>query len=155
MITAEPLNQESFRPFGEVIDPAIPGSLAYDINSGFVTRHHALATVDCDGAVAISVFSARFRPLEASVLERHPHGSQAFMPLEGRDWLVVVADDPVPKACRAFLCNGRQGVNLHRAVWHHPLLVLHGPQTFLVVDRADTKTNLEEVWFRRPSEILV
>ena len=148
LLRAEPLSAEAFAPFGEVIDETVGGSPTLEINEGFVTRHHALAAVDCDGPAVLSIFSARRRPLSIGMLERHPFGSQAFVPLGGGEWLVVVAADPVPKACRAFRCAGGQGVSYRRGVWHHPLLILDARQSFLVVDRADTASNLEEVSFR-------
>lgn len=145
MIRAEPLTAEAFAPFGQVIeaDPA----RAVEINAGFTTRFHALARVESDAGVILSIFRGRVRPLEIAMLERHPLGSQAFMPLGGRDWLVVVAGHPAPEALRAFRAGGDQGVNYAAGVWHHPLLVLDGPQDFLVVDREGPGENLEEVFF--------
>jgi ureidoglycolate lyase len=136
---AEPLTREAFSPFGQVIE-ADPDK-AFEINAGFTTRFHALADVDADRPV-ISIFRGRVRPLELVLFERHPLASQAFMPLEGRDWLVAVAETPT--APRLFHCRGDQGVQYNRNVWHHPLLVLDGPQDFLVVDRSEPDGNLEE-----------
>ena len=81
------------------------------------------------------------------MLERHPKGSQAFVPLGRRDWLAVVAERPEPEACRAFLCRGDQGLQYAANVWHHPLLVIGEAQDFLVVDRQGEGPNLEEVFF--------
>ncbi len=146
MIKVEPLTAEAFKPFGQVIE-ADP-STAVEINSGYTTRYHALASADVgEGAAILSIFRGRVRPLTVAMLERHPLGSQAFVPLNGRDWLAVVAETPEPSACRAFLCRGDQGVQYARNVWHHPLLVLNESQDFLVVDRAGDGDNLEEVFF--------
>jgi len=144
-LKAEPLTAARFAPFGEVIeaDPAT----ALEINEGFTTRFHDLATATSDARVILSIFRGRPRPLEVQMLERHPRGSQAFMPLGGQDWLVVVADRPAPDACRLFRCRGDQGVNYRAGTWHHPLLVLNAAQDFLVVDRAGAGDNLEEVFF--------
>ena len=95
----------------------------------------------------MSIFRGRVRPLEVAMVERHPLGTQAFMPLNGRDWLVVVAMKPEVGSLRAFLCRGDQGVQYGTGVWHHPLLVLGEPQDFLVVDREGVGANLEEVEF--------
>ncbi len=145
MIVAEPLTVDAFAPFGQVIeaDPAT----AREINQGFTTRFHALACVVSDAGVMLSIFRGRPRPLEIAMLERHPFGSQAFMPLGSRDWLVVVAERPDPSALRAFRARGDQGVQYASGVWHHPLLVLGAPQDFLVVDRDGPGPNLEEVAF--------
>jgi ureidoglycolate lyase len=80
-------------------------------------------------------------------MERHPLGSQLFMPLNGAPWLVVVCTDPdVPSSYRAFAASGRQGVNYARNCWHHPLLVIADASPFLVVDRKGPGSNLEERW---------
>ena len=145
MIHAEPLSAAAFAPFGDVIE-ARPET-AVEINAGYTTRFHALATAETDDKVIMSIFQGRPRPLEAAMLERHPLGSQAFVPLGGQPWLVVVAKQADPTALRAFLCRGDQGVNYRAGVWHHPLLVLGDAQDFLVVDRAGQGQNLEEVFF--------
>ena len=147
IIDAEPLVGAAFESFGEIIEASPIRNNQVKINSGYVIRHHALAAIDCDGPAAISIFEARRRPLLVGMLERHPKGSQAFMPLDGGDWLVVVADEPEPASCRAFLCKRWQGVCLRRGIWHHPLLILDRKQSFLVVDREETSTNLEEILF--------
>jgi len=148
ILQAEPLTPDAFAPFGEVL--AVDPAKAVEINAGFTTRYHSLATVESDADVILSIFRGRVRPLEAAMLERHPLGSQAFMPLSARPWLAVVAGRPDAKACRAFLCRGDQGVNYRSGVWHHPLLVLDREQDFLVVDRAGPGENLEEHFFANP-----
>ncbi len=154
LLRPEPLSAESFAPFGEAIYESAGSAATLEINDGFVTRHHALAAVDCDGPAVVSIFAARRRPLSVNMLERHPYGSQAFVPLGGGEWLVVVAPEPVPEACRAFRCGSGQGVSYRRGVWHHPLLILDARQSFLVVDREDTATNLEEESFGRAIAII-
>jgi len=93
--------------------------------------------------------------LQVLMLERHPLGSQAFMPLGGHPWLTVVALSPEPAACRLFACRGDQGLQIAKGVWHHPLLVLEGAQDFLVVDRDSDGDNLEEVFFENPVSLAV
>lgn len=143
----EPLTAAAFAPFGRVIeaDPAT----ARSINAGTTTRFHALATADPgpDGVAVISIFRGlpRARPIALALLERHPLGSQAFVPMQPHPWLVVVAERPEPGALRAFLARGDQGVQYARGVWHHPLLVLATSQDFVVVDREGPGANLEEV----------
>ncbi len=148
VLTAIPLTAKDFAPFGDVIET--PGAHCFDINDGFTTRHHALARADCDGGVIQSIFQGRVRPLTAQMLECHPLGTQSFVPLNAAPWLVVVAPEPTPGACILFLCQGHQGVQYARGVWHHPLLVLDNPQNFLVVDREDSTENLKEVFFDAP-----
>lgn len=152
MIKVEPLTAAAFAPYGQIIeaDPAT----AVEINTGFTTRFHALSQTEVgDGQTIISIFRGRTRPMTVGMVERHPLGSQAFMPLGGQKWLAVVADTPDLKSCRAFLCEGHQGVQYATGVWHHPLLVIGAAQDFLVVDRVGEGENLEEVFFDTSAEI--
>jgi ureidoglycolate lyase len=144
-----PLSKAAFAPFGEVIetDDAKPKL----INDGFAQRFDGLARIDVaaeGGAVNISLFDGWLRPspILIKLMERHPLGSQLFMPLTEKPWLVVVCIDPrAPASYRAFSATERQGVNYARNIWHHPLLVLTDASPFLVVDRAGPGDNLEEV----------
>ncbi len=97
-------------------------------------------------------------PLVIRLLERHPQGSQAFIPLLGNAFLVVVAplgDAPVPGHVRAFRSNGRQGVNYHRGVWHHPVLTIEKRDEFLVVDRSGSGNNCDEYFFTEDQQLLL
>jgi len=144
----EALTREAFAPFGDVIEAA-SAAQTYAINAGTTTRFHDLAQIDTDrsgGRPVLSVFRAQPRelPFAISMLERHPLGSQAFVPLSPRPYLVVVATEPsaVP---RAFLAHDGQGVNYHAGTWHHPLLALEAVSDFLVIDRAGPGNNCDEV----------
>ena len=137
-----PLTAEAFAPFGDVIET--DGSRThFPINAGMVERFHDLASVDtleAGGRPGISLFVARpyTLPLAVTALERHPLSSQAFVPLDDRPFLLEVAPagpEPAAHTLRAFVTNGRQGVNYARGVWHHVLLATGAPQTFVVVDR--------------------
>ena len=152
LLSPEPLTREAFQPFGEVIEMA--GAAHYfTINQGFAERFNDLAYVDVadqTGMTNVSIFLGQPRPLpiEIKLMERHPLGSQAFVPLQDRPWLVLVAGDVHDFASyHAFKASGRQGVNYARNVWHHPLLVFDAESRFLVVDRKGPGNNLEEVWF--------
>ncbi len=149
----EPLTKDAFAPFGEVIETA--GSDYFMINNGSTRRYHRLATVQTaqpEDRAIISIFRAQALPMPLAVrmLERHPLGSQAFVPLHGRPFLVVVApagERPHPDQVRAFLTDGGQGVNYHRGVWHHPILALAPEDDFLVVDRSGAGNNCDEHFF--------
>ena len=149
-ITPVPLTREAFRPFGDVIE--MEGSAHYTINQGFTERFNDLAFVDVapeGGTTNVSLFLGQPRPVpvEIKLMERHPLGSQIFIPLQDRPWLVLVAADARDvTSYRAFTATGRQGVNYARNVWHHPLLVLDADSRFLIVDRKGPGNNLEEVW---------
>lgn len=145
-----PLTSEAFRPFGEVIE--MEGAAHFTINQGFTERFNDLAFVDVtaeDGSPNVSLFLAQPRPepIAIRLMERHPLGSQAFLPLQDRPWLVLVAEDVRDLGSyRAFLATGLQGVNYAKNVWHHPLLVLDADSRFVIVDRKGPGKNLEEVW---------
>lgn len=145
-LSIEALTQESFAPFGQVIEAE--GAQRHSINQGTTTRFHRLATADTgeEGRAIISIFRGvpRSFPISITMLERHPLGSQAFMPLSNDDWLIVVSDRPEASALRCFRAAGTQGVQYAKGVWHHPLLVIVAAQDFLVVDREGPGNNLEE-----------
>jgi ureidoglycolate lyase len=147
-LTPEPLTAEAFAPFGKVIE-ASDAAVKLDINQGHAIRYDRLAELDVadeGGVGAISLFRAR--PLVELVLkqfERHPLGSQTFVPLGGGPYLVAVAPagDFDPAKIRLFRAEGHQGVHYYKGVWHHFLLVLK-TSDFLVVDRAGRGANCEE-----------
>jgi ureidoglycolate lyase len=144
-----PLTKAAFAPFGEVIETR--DAKPKLINDGFAKRFDGLAQIDVaaeGGAVNISLFDGAIRPspILIKLMERHPLGSQLFMPLNEKPWLAVVCADPrEPASYRAFAATGQQGVNYARNIWHHPLLVLADASPFLVVDRGGPGNNLEEV----------
>jgi ureidoglycolate lyase len=149
-LTPEPLTATAFAPFGSVIE-ASDAAVRLEINEGHAVRYDRLAEVDVaegGGSGIISLFRAQ--PLDELVLkvfERHPLGSQSFVPLSDRPYLVAVAPagDFDGAAVRLFRARGDQGVHYHRGIWHHFLLVLDADSDFLVVDRAGPGDNCEEV----------
>ena len=153
-IAIEPLNAESFRPFGNVL--AATGDFRM-INDGMCCRYNDLAQLDfaAHGRVGISIFDAKPRPLpyEFDLIERHPHGAQAFLPLSERPFLVIVATNPDSRP-RAFATNGRQGINFHRGTWHGVLTPLHAPGLFAVVDWIGDTPNLEEYRYSAPFRVI-
>lgn len=147
MIVTEPLTSASFAFFGQVLEAS--GAPDRLINAGLCGRFHDRAMLDfADGRAGISLFDARPRalPYAFDLLERHPDGSQAFLPMHREEWLVIVAPDAggMPGAPRAFLAAPGQGVNLARGTWHGVLTPLHAPGLFAVVDRIGEGENLEE-----------
>ena len=150
-IAVEPLTADAFAPFGEVIEAA--GAPTQIINRGRCGRYDDLARLDfaAGGRPAISVFEAEpyALPLTLDMVERHPLGSQAFLPLSQDPFLVIAAPDRdgTPGTPRAFLTRAGQGVNLRRGTWHGVLTPLGRPGLFAVVDRVGEGKNLEEHWF--------
>ena len=148
MITAQPLTADAFAPFGDVLDTqGAPDRL---INAGLCGRYHDRAALDFgDGRAGISLFDAQPRslPYTCDLLERHPEGSQAFIPMTQAPFLLIVAPDAdgKPGAPLAFVTAPGQGINLHRGTWHGVLTPLHAPGLFAVIDRIGPGANLEEV----------
>lgn len=147
MLQPEPLTADAFAPFGDVLQ--VEGATAFEINEGFTTRVHDVCDLQVRGTNArpiVSFFLGRPRPLTIRMVECHPYGSQAFMPLDPHPWLVVVSTSPRAEGVRAFWARGDQGVNYHAGVWHHPLLVTQS-QRFLIIDREGHEPNCEEMFF--------
>lgn len=152
-VVAEPLTAAAFAPFGAVLEAA--GAFR-PINAGLCRRYHDRARPDIlDGAAGLSVFLAEPRrlPYRLDLIERHPLGSQAFLPMTQHPFLVIVAEAP-DRAPRAFLTDGAQGISLARGTWHGVLTPLHAPGLFAVVDRIGDGANLEEHRFADPWEVV-
>lgn len=152
LIAAEPLTAAAFAAFGDVLSAV--GAPDRIINEGMCGRFHDRARLDFGaGRAGLSVFDAipRSLPYDFELVERHPEGSQAFLPMTQHSFLVVVAPDEHggPGRPRAFVTDGSQGINLHRGTWHGVLTPLHAPGLFAVVDRIGEGANLEE--FRYPA----
>ena len=154
-IVLQPLTNEAFAPFGDVLEAA--GEPDKIINAGMCGRFHDLAHLDFTGKDAhagIRLFRSRARtlPYELDMMERHPLGSQAFMPMSADPFMVIVAPDEAgqPGMPRAFLTSPGQGVNYYRNTWHGVLTPLTDNALFAVVDRIGEGDNLEEFTFDQP-----
>ena len=149
-IRTRPLTQAAFAPYGDVLE--VVGDPDKLINQGLCGRYHDRARMDVStGRAGISLFSAdpRSLPYRLEMVERHPEGSQAFLPMHQHPFLVIVApyEDGTPGTPLAFLTAPGQGINLYRGTWHGVLTPLHAPGLFAVVDRIGDGANLEEFWF--------
>lgn len=157
MIRPAPLTPEAFAPFGDVLEAR--GAPDKVINAGLCGRFDDRARMDFgpDGEACLSVFLAQPRslPYELTLMERHPDGSQAFIPMHAHAFLVTVAPDDGgrPGAPLAFLTAPGQGINLLRGTWHGVLTPLAAPGRFAVIDRKGPGPNLEEVTL--PAPILI
>jgi ureidoglycolate lyase len=160
-IRPAPLTRGAFAPFGQVIET--DGAERRLINAGSTVRFHDLARVDvaaAGGYPLINLFRAQPLPLPLTVgiMEQHPLGSQAFIPVDHAPFLVVVApgaNAPRLAELRAFVTDGRQGVNYARGVWHHPVIAMHRETDFMVVDRGGPGDNLVEVTLAGDSPAVV
>jgi ureidoglycolate lyase len=157
-IIATELTTEAFAPFGEIIEAR--GVPDQQINAGLCGRYDDLAALDFDepGRAGISVFLSMpiELPLQLALVERHPLGSQCFIPMSGISYLVVVAEDDngTPNNMRAFLARPDQGVNYHRNTWHGTLMPIGKEACFTVIDWIGDGENLEEFHFTSPIRIV-
>lgn len=144
----EPLTSERFAPYGDVIEASLDNPDA--MNEARFQRFDDLCDIDVGGGdVAISVARCRAPtklPLRIDMVERHPLGSQAFVPLKPCRMVIVVAppgESVEAGELRAFVTNGKQGINYHRGTWHMPLIAFAAGQEFLIVDRGGKESNCE------------
>ncbi|KAL1925138.1 uncharacterized protein VTP21DRAFT_21 [Calcarisporiella thermophila] len=136
-IFAEALSAEAFAPFGQVIQPhqqqKTNGVTA--ANQGTANKHHHVARVyngrpeSADANLCVYECKPQKMPFHVKLLERHPHSTQAFIPIESGRYLVVVAlkglgDEPDLSTLRAFVATDRQGISYNEGVWHHPIVAL-------------------------------
>jgi ureidoglycolate lyase len=148
-IVPKPLTAESFSIFGDVIESNEKAN-NYAINDGFTQRYHDLAKVDVSdnqGHTLINIFRSTplTQPIAIKMMERHPHGSQAFIPMGENPYLVVVAPagEFEQSKIEVFIANSNQGVNYHKGTWHHFCLALGSESDFLVVDRGGEDDNCD------------
>jgi len=140
-LNLKPLTDEAFAPFGNVIQKQ--GHYPEETNYGQTRKYARLADIDVsdqEGTVAVHIYRSRqiSLPFRIEVMEHHPLGSQTFMPLHDRPFLVVVAPPAEKlafKEIHGFFTNGEQGVNFHKGVWHHHQISLDEISDYLVIDR--------------------
>jgi ureidoglycolate lyase len=157
-LVPRPLTAGEFARFGDVIEKKDAHSLG--INAGTTQKYSDLAAIDTGdegGRTSLHLYHSAViaLPLHIEVLECHPLGSQAFIPMHHRPFLIVVApagQAPAPGDVRAFYSNGYQGVNYRKGVWHHYLINLDEPGDYLIIDRMGPGENYAE---HRLAEALV
>lgn len=151
-LQTQPLTTNAFKAFGEIIDAT--GEPDKIINQGLCGRYHNLAQLDfTTGKAGLSVFNAKARslPFKLEMMERHPEGSQAFIPMHQYPFLIIVSHDKngVPDTPISFISKPGQGINIFKNTWHGVLCPLHSPGLFAVIDRIGEGPNLEEHWFKK------
>lgn len=160
-LVAQPLTSTAFAPFGTVIEaPADGGRL---INIGNARRFDLLGDLQLDadgGRPMLALFRAQARsfPHEVSEMERHALGSQTFVPLGERRFVIVVAragDAPASASdLAAFITDGHQGVVLAPGTWHHALLAVDAGD-FVVIERAAGAVDCDVCWLREPGSVVL
>ncbi len=148
-IKPQPLTAENFAAYGDVI--SVSESAEYfAINDGHTMRYHNLAKVDVadqQGKAIVNIFRSTplAFPLPVEMMERHPLGSQAFIPMGNEPYVVVVAPKGALDTSKieVFLATADQGVNYHKGTWHHFCLALNQESDFLVIDRGGEGDNCD------------
>ena len=158
LLKVAPLTREAFVPYGDVIEKQ--GAQVFTTNGGQAERYHDLARLEVGRAnsrVLVSIFHSRpfTMPLQILLMERHPISSQAFIPVNGGRFIVIVGEaglPPIKENFRSFVTNGTQGVNYRPGTWHHPLIALQEGD-YLVIDHAgpgpEFDQDYEEMLFAR------
>ena len=147
VIKPKPINKENFKKFGDMITTADIKPI--EINEGYAKRFDGIANLDTskdNGETTISIFSALKRsfPMKIDMMEKHPLGSQAFIPMQETTFLVLVAptgDKPDINKIESFIVPPDIGVNYNPGIWHFPLISTKD-MNFLVVDRKGSGNNL-------------
>lgn len=157
-LTPEVISAENFAPYGELISAH---NTPIMINDGNTERYHRLGNVtvgpdEQQGQGILSIFRGQPRtlPMNIRMMERHPLGSQAFLPASDEPYLVLVClshevngkEEPDPATFKLFVAQG-EGVNYPANCWHHPLLAINKVSDFWIVDRMGPGNNLEEFFF--------
>ena len=160
-IQLKPLSRENFSSFGDVIDVCDSNHIIA-INDGLANRHHDLATIDVsdqNGHAIVSIIDTNKTqlPLRVSVMERHPIGSQAFMPIGDSPYIVLVA--PAGEfdidRLQGFLAQPNQGINYAKGTWHHACISHIQSNQFLVVDRGGNGANCDFFTLPETSNIVI
>ena len=141
------ITKENFSKFGDVISTNDINPI--EINNGYAKRYDGIANLDTsneNGETTISIFSALKRnfPMKIDMMEKHPLGSQAFIPLKETTFIAFVApigEKPDLDKIESFIIPPGIGINYNPGIWHFPLISTED-MNFLVVDRKGSGDNL-------------
>ena len=147
IVEPKPITKENFSKFGDMITTENIKPL--EINNGYAKRFDEIAKIDTssqNGETTISIFSALKRsfPMKIDMMEKHPLGSQAFIPMKETTFLTLVAPEgekPDLEKIESFIVPKGIGVNYKTGIWHFPLISTED-MDFLVVDRKGSGDNL-------------
>tara|TARA_B100000965_G_scaffold312449_1_gene272266 strand:+ start:125 stop:622 length:498 start_codon:yes stop_codon:yes gene_type:complete len=142
-----PMTKENFSMFGDMI--STENIKPIEINNGYANRFDDIAKIDTannNGETTISIFSALKRsfPMKIDMMEKHPLGTQAFIPMKETTFLTLVAPEGKKlemDKIESFVVPKGKGVNYKTGIWHFPLISTED-MDFLVVDRKGPGENL-------------
>ena len=131
MLIAQPLTAEDFEPFGRVI--AAPEKPGRAFLGSLIENRRDSAAID----FSLTHTPASALPFEATLMERHPVSSQAFLALDVARFLVIVAptieDGPDMSRAQAFIGSAGQALVYAPATWHHGMIALDRPGRFAII----------------------
>jgi len=147
IIKPKKITNKNFKKFGEVISTKKIKPI--NINNGYAKRFDNLCKINTSlkkGNTIMSIFSTRKRkfPMNIKMMEKHPLGSQAFIPMKETKFLVFVAPKgkkPNVKKIESFIIPKQTGINYKPGIWHFPLISTKN-MNFLVIDRKGIGNNL-------------
>ena len=142
-----PITKENFAKYGDIISTKDIKPL--EINNGYAKRYDGIANLNTssdNGETTISIFSALKRnfPMKIDMMEKHPLGSQAFIPMKETTFLSFVAppgESPEISKIQSFIVPPKTGINYKPGIWHFPLISTEDTN-FLVIDRKGDGNNL-------------
>ena len=141
------ITRKNFTEFGDLISSESINPI--DINAGYAKRFDNLANINTlkdGGKTIVSIFSALKRnfPMKIDMMEKHPLGSQAFIPMKETTFLCFVAplgESPEIDKIQSFIIPPKTGINYKLGIWHFPLISTEDTD-FLVIDRKGNNENL-------------
>ena len=141
------VTKTNFATFGDLISSEDVKPM--DINAGYAKRFDNLANINTSrdgGKTIVSVFLALKRtfPMKIDMMEKHPLGSQAFIPMKETTFLSFVAppgESPEISKIQSFIIPPKTGINYKPSIWHFPLISTEDTN-FLVIDRKGGGENL-------------
>jgi len=147
IIRAKKITRKNFKKFGDLISTKKIKPI--NINNGYAKRFDNLCRINTSlkkGKTVMSIFSSKKRkfPMKISMMEKHPLGSQAFVPMSETKFLVFVAPKgkkPNTKKIESFIVPKQTGINYKPGIWHFPLISTKN-MNFLVIDRKGIGNNL-------------
>tara|TARA_Y100000741_G_scaffold268313_1_gene208587 strand:+ start:714 stop:1211 length:498 start_codon:yes stop_codon:yes gene_type:complete len=147
IIKPKKITSKNFKKYGELISTKKIEPI--NINNGYAKRFNNLCKINTSlkkGNTIVSIFSAKKRkfPMRIDMMEKHPLGSQAFIPMDETKFLVFVAPKgkkPNIKKIESFIVPKQTGVNYKPGTWHFPLISTKN-MNFLVIDRKGKGSNL-------------
>ena len=159
VIKPKKITKENFAKFGDVI--STQNIKPMDINNGYAKRFDNLANINTsnnNGTASMSIFSALKRsfPMKIDMMEKHPLGSQAFIPMKETNFISFVSpsgDKPDISKIESFVVSPGIGINYKPNIWHFPLISTEN-MNFLVVDRKGAGDNLIIYNFEKEKIIL-